>query len=115
MIDDECHVYRHLVERTIGPLDAAIPLLLESNSFEDFVRRIGYNLEISEAIKTADFQERKDVIGLTSYGLPWGPPDRSKEQWPLGIVAILSNKRIVLNKGAKDHLDLLHAQLLRRV
>ncbi len=107
LLDDEHKDFRELVEHICDSLDAAIPVLFGSNTFDDFIKVTGTTIQIVEKMpdsrklfdegKMYSFHER--VAGRT------GPDDK---KYPNLFWGFLYGKGMIMNSKAKRHFNYLH-------
>ncbi|HEY5344891.1 MAG TPA: DUF4062 domain-containing protein, partial [Verrucomicrobiae bacterium] len=63
--------FKYLIEHTIGPIDKAVPLILEADSFDDFVKKSGWTLVIRDSgtnLLTPNMAD--NIFGAMSFGVP---------------------------------------------
>ena len=48
LVDESNEQFRKMLENTVGPVDTAVPVAYEASSFEDFMARIGFKIQIVE-------------------------------------------------------------------
>lgn len=105
LLDDEHKSFRDLLEHICESLDSAIPILLRSKTFDEFLKSTGADVQILDEEPNINnlFEERK----LYSFheSLPEGVDPKEGEEtlfWGL-----LVGKGVVMNLGAKLRFDSL--------
>ena len=107
--DRHAQGYRYLLEHTVGPLDKAIPMLIASKTFEEFVAMVGYQLVVSADIDVLkDGKADPKMMGAMAFHVPWGegPNNMAKAEF-----MVCSDRRLVMNKPAKGHFDWVQEEL----
>jgi len=95
---------RHLSERISGGLDIAIPRLLESSTFEEFIRHSGGTLEILEDkdLNYASQKKEDPFINFSFRVVGFNENDRTPI---IASLVLFKDKRLKLNKTAKEVFD----------
>lgn len=48
LVDKSNDQFRELIEHTSGPIDTAVPLMYDADSFQDFLQKVGYTMKVVE-------------------------------------------------------------------
>ena len=115
MVDDANTDYRHFIENTFGPLDSAIPLLIESSSFDDYLKKAGTTIkviaskgDIKELTKAAQDGEFFEYASSRPYGAMLIDPQTTQREF--ATYACLRGNKCVLNENAKQEFDWKHGK-----
>jgi len=101
--DNRSKGFKYLIEHAIGPIDKAVPIILQAGTFNDFIQLTGWKLVVTApgAILIKPDMAH-DIFGAMSFGVP------SMEN-PLGTeradFLIKKNKTIEMNPAAHSHFD----------
>jgi len=106
LLEDENQIYKNIAEWLHGTADAAVPTLIEAKTFEDFVRKSGGSVMLSERESPKDIKE----LSESSPGLV------SSHFFAVGFggrayLSLFEDKHIELNQPAKVFLEGLHSKL----
>lgn len=108
-IDSEYRTYRDFVEHFLGTLNIAIPLMLESQTFADFVHKTGASIEINNKIKNS--QAWWKVLKPKTLDQPIDMPHK----YEIAAWRIENQKQIVMNDIAKNEFEQLHYKLRKTI
>ena len=105
--------FKTLIERTIGPIDQAVPLILEAESFDDFIKKAGWTLVLREAgAKLITPEMGHQIYGAMSFGVP-------AMDNPLGFdraeFLIRNDRTIEMNPAAHSHFDWTYHDLKMQI
>jgi len=109
LVHDENADYRHLIERTLGPIDTAIEPLVNSLTFDEFVRATGIKVEIKVIDVNMPLDRESDWTYISHR--VWGPPEPGQTKPPIAGFGCREGKRVVMNETAKRMFDFKHEQL----
>jgi hypothetical protein len=108
-IDSEYRTYRDFVEHLLGSLSISIPLMLETNTFDDFVPKTGASLVINNKIKPCHAQWK--VYKHKTLNQPIDTP----REYEIAAWYITEKKQIFMNEIAKNEFDYLHNKLRKTI
>jgi hypothetical protein len=107
--------YRELAEQLSGGLDLAIPLMLESSTFKEFIQKSKLNLELHKIPPDLkNIKKQYDTGVLKAYVLQdieskdKPPSERSWSFWGL-----TKDKKIIMDKAAERYYSSLHNEFRR--
>jgi hypothetical protein len=106
LVDDENKEYRQLIERTVGPIDTALSLVLGSVTFDEFVQNAGITLEISDEPMNLK-SEMTNGCNFASERV-WGRQESGEDRPPTACYACWHGKRVLMNERAKQMFDWKH-------
>lgn len=111
IIDDSRNTgLRYLIEHTIGPIDKAIPFLIESRTFKEFIEKIEWNIKIQndlDTMKPPIFDE-VGIMGMMSFAVPAPKEERG---FGKACFATCKDKTVIMNNYAKRHFDWMIEEL----
>jgi len=113
LIDDRSKSsdYTKFAKSIHGSIDLAVPVMLESNSFEEFIKKSNYKITINEDIpdinKLAELGTGYDFTDFLIY--PYGKHEKGGH----GYTAILGDSEIFMNNDAKEYFDYLHQEFMK--
>lgn len=107
MVEDRCSAYRNLIEHSIGSLETAVPILLDSNNFDEFLHKSGWWLEVKRPDQIYSFPTEGSKT--MTFNLPL-EQQRQKEV-TTGYLIIGKDKKIRMTEKEKEHFDWLHQEL----
>jgi len=118
MLDDKNGYFSSISECMFGSIDEAIPVLIESKTFDDLIEKSGLELKITESIpqlshgnkdKGKDYRIRHHTEGIFSEFRDYFPGDDT-------IMAFAcSRKKLLLNRIAKEYFDLKFEQFKQSI
>lgn len=102
---------QYLIKHTIGPIDKAIPFLIKSRTFDEFIKNIEWNVKIRndlDTIKPSVLDYELDMMGMMHFMVP-----APKEDMGFGkaCFAICKDKTLIMNNYAKCHFDWMIEEL----
>ncbi|MCG3148537.1 MAG: hypothetical protein PCFJNLEI_01981 [Verrucomicrobiae bacterium] len=104
--------FRYLIEHICGPIDKAVPRLLKSLTFEDFIDDVGYKIVIREDVGIVkDGKPVSGMVGAMSFGIP----SSTKQGWSKAEFLIQMDHTIVMNEQTKAYFDWLFRELKKHV
>lgn len=109
--DSHNHGLRYLIEQTIGPIDKAIPFLIKSRTFDEFIKNIGWNVKIKndlDTMKRPGLDKESDLMGMMQFGVL-----APKEESGFGTawLGTCKDKTVLMNNYAKRHFDWMIEEL----
>ena len=106
--------YRSLVQDLAGGLDEAVPLLLESETFDVFLDKTHTSLQIeNEPIALHKSQHTETLLGMTTRSLI--PDELSLElDEDGGAEWVVYTGKIVMNNTAKKYFDSIHSEFTEK-
>jgi len=111
--DEKNTGYRYLIEHTIGPLEKAIPMLIDTPSFEMLMKKIDYKIVVKDKLEGLGVgKQRTGMIGAMSFGVP---AKNEPNGFGTANFIILEDQILELNHYAKRHFDWLHQQLKLKI
>lgn len=95
---------RYLIEHTIGPIDKAIPFLFESRTFDEFIKKIGWNVKIQNDLgtKKPSLLDEDGIMGMMKFAVPAPKEERG---FGSACFATCKDQTIIMNNYAKRHFD----------
>lgn len=115
IIDEENRQYRDFLEETCGPVDAVIPMLLDSDTFDDFVKKAGIELDVLEAAAYPEgVRELRHSQKLSSLR-SWAYQGRRGTGSAQAGFYRHNKKKVVINKVAHECYSTSHASLRKLV
>ena len=108
LVDDDNKEYRQLIVRTVGPIDTALPLVLQSTTFDEFVHNAGITLKV--------FEEHLDLKSEMTKGCNfaservWGRQESGEDKPPTAFYTCWNGKKVLMNARAKQMFDWKHEQ-----
>lgn len=102
--------YATLAKSIFGSIDLAVPIMVQSKSFEEFITKSNLKIIISNNVPDIN----KLNVSSTPYSCsmftiyPYG----SVEEEGSGHVTVLSNTDVVMNEEAKKYFEYLHQELM---
>lgn len=111
--DRRAQGYRYLIENTVGPIDKAIPILIKSKTFDEFMKKSGYAITVSNKVDIIkDNEPNPKMTGAMTFGTP-SPGE------PKGVARaeflILSDQAVIMNVAAKGHFDWVYQELKKQI
>ncbi|WP_321532431.1 DUF4062 domain-containing protein [uncultured Desulfuromonas sp.] len=94
--------YSELIENIVGSLDSAVPLLLESNTFDEFLKK--GEIEINVIEERPDINSLMESGEMRSYTVS-ALNDDSKE---VGYWGVYVGKKVEMNDRAKKYFNHIH-------
>jgi hypothetical protein len=95
--------FKYLIEHTIGPIDKAVPLIIEADSFDDFINKIGWTLVLRDAgVSLITPAMANEIFGAMSFGVPSMDNPLGQER---AEFLIKNNRTIEMNPAAHSHFD----------
>jgi len=92
--------FRNIIERCIGPVASAVPLVEQSDTFDEFMENAGIKLDITDKIKAPS--EYPNMTGHQQFGVP-------KQDNPFGTdmanFTIEGDHTVHMNGAAHRHFD----------
>jgi hypothetical protein len=101
MDEDAAKGLKTIIEHSIGTVDKAVPCLLKSETFDDFLSHAGLALVIDEAVKD-NHQYNRLMSAGSSFGVP---AHNNPLEYDLATFVVASNKTIYMNRAAHWHFD----------
>jgi len=95
--------FKYLIEHTIGPIDKAVPLIIEAESFDDFIKKSGWALvmrDVGAILLSPEIAH--DIFGAMSFGVPSLDNPLGSER---ADFLIKKNRTIEMNPAAHSHFD----------
>jgi len=108
LVDDENRAYRQIIERTIGPIDSALSLVLGSETFDDFVGAASIELKINNELEMKLSTVTDDGCSCYNEQL-WGSPDPD-EKSRVARYGCWRGREVRMNDRAKQMFDWKHEQ-----
>jgi hypothetical protein len=115
MLDDKNGYFSSISECMFGSVDEAIPILIESKTFDDLIEKSGLELKITESIlqlshEDKDNRVRYHVEGIFSEFRDYFPRDDNILNF-----ACTRDKKLLLNRIAKEYFDLKFEQFKQTI
>ena len=108
LIDDQHAFYRKFAEQLCGDLDTAVPIIMNSSSFDEMVSEAGGRILIRNTDKISEiiFHKKGNVNDVNSknVSMTFG-----------GIYVIFKDKEIIMNQVEKKRFDDVHAKLVSQL
>lgn len=113
LIDDRSRSnnYTELAKSIHGSIDLAVPIMLKSSSFEEFISKSNCKITVNEDIPNLDKLHESDtkfyckLITIYPYG--------THESEGIGHVTIIGGNQIFMNTEAKEYFDYLHQEFMQ--
>lgn len=100
--DEDCAKgFKTIIEHTIGTVDQAVPYVLKSSTFDDFLSNIGLNPVIDEAVQVSS-EYNHLLLGGRSFGIP---SHNNPLDYDRAVFVVTSNNAIYMNRAAHWYLD----------
>lgn len=104
--------YRQLARVLVGTLEDAIPIAIESGSFEEFVHKTNKEIEVLERIPSSfEDAHEDDIILMTSKGER--EPDEDGTGGEEGMEWAVLPDKVVMDRPAKRFFDDMHTSLIQ--
>jgi hypothetical protein len=103
--------YTRLAKSIHESIDLAVPIMLKSSNFEEFINKSNYKLTISEEmpdienLRESDIQFSCSLFSIYPYG--------AHESEGNGYVTIIDGNQIFMNIEAKEYYDYLHQEFMQ--
>jgi hypothetical protein len=101
IIDDyKAKGLKYIIEHSIGSIDKAVPLILKSNSFDEFMANAGITLDVTDSVQLGFAYPQMNgqmSFGVAAMGNPLGTD--------MATFVIEKNKVIHMNNAAHSHYD----------
>ncbi len=114
LLEDANSIFREFVEQISGSLELAIPQLLKSKTFEDYLNKTETKLSIVEKLPvTSELVKNKELVKTSLFIIPrhdggiYSPDDPTQT----GYWGVLRGKRALMNTEAKDIFDYIFESL----
>lgn len=105
--------YRKLVEKTVGSLDSAVPKLIDSNTFDDFIEKADINLSIVDTSEVSPTEQERDQLLFASYFI-LGPID-PEAQNENAAYSVFIGKDVRMNQTAKRWFNHTHEKFRKHL
>lgn len=105
--------YAKLAKAIHGSIDVAVPIILGSGSFEEFISKSNFKLIISSEFP--DIIQAKAVGNLRYCSMFTIYPYSGCDEEQSGHITILNDNRLVLNNEAKNYYVHLHNDLMNTI
>ena len=104
---EEDNLYNELAKQLLGNIDTAIPMMLESSTFEEFVEKAGAKItDIKDDFKSKDLRDEGKLTYLSYSSLNFNKVKTDN----VAIWGILIGKEIIMNKAAKKKFNFIHEE-----
>jgi hypothetical protein len=102
IMDEDCAKgLKTIIERTIGTVDHAVPYVLKSDTFDDFLSNAGLDLVIDEAVQVS-FQYNRLMLEGAAFGVP---VHNNPLDYDRAVFVVASNHAIYMNSAAHWYFD----------
>jgi len=105
--------YYELIERTLGDVEAGVPILIKSASFKDFANQAGISIKIKEEIDLKKHIEGRNFV-WASHGIMRDDTDPEKED-KMGTILVIDKKNVVMNDVANTYFETTHQMLIGEI
>ncbi len=113
VIDDRVNKgLRSLIEYTTGAVDKAVPLLLDSSTFDEFMQKSGCSVRIQN-----DYDLHTAPLPPSGFvgSMEFGAPDESGNGYQTAEFTAFHDGTVIMNEVAKRHFDWIVGELHRHV
>jgi len=100
---------RTIIEKSIGAIDKAVPIIQKSETFNVFMANAGVTLDISDSVSPHSFYPQ--MSGLMSFGVP---SFENPFKYDMATFVVEKNKVLHLNIAANKHFDWSYATFKRQ-
>lgn len=102
--------YSDLAKSLHGGLDVAVPIMLKTSSFDEFVNMSGYKIDIATEIPNVSAIEDMGVLKSLTFFTIY--PYENKDEEDSGSILLRTDSNsIFMNYSAKEYFDFLHKEL----
>jgi len=99
--DSRAEGFQTIIELTVGTADKAVPCVLKSETFDDFLTNAGLHLVMDEAVQVS-FQYNRLMSGGRSFGVP---AHNNPLEYDRAVFVVAANHTIYMNRAAHLHFD----------
>ncbi len=99
----------NLAEGIVGSLDDAVPTMLQSESFDDFLSKCKVNVEMVDKVHVGSLEE--GMIHMESWLIDLNEEDENMRR--IGQFALYDGNRLQMNKDAKNWFDEVYKDFLK--
>ncbi len=113
LIDDrsKSNDYAKLTKSIHGSIDLAVPIMLKSSSFEEFINKSNYKITVNEEMPDIDKLRESDTQFYCSLFTIY--PYGTHESEGNGYVTIIGGNQIFMNTEGKEYFDYLHQEFMQ--
>jgi hypothetical protein len=104
--EDRAKGLKTIVEHTVGTADNAVPYVLKSETFDDFISNAGLDLVIDEAVQVS-FQYNRLMLEGGAFGVP---AHNNPLDYERAVFVVASDNVIYMNSAAHWHFEWSYSQ-----
>jgi hypothetical protein len=115
MLNDKNDNFRDISECMFGSVDEAIPVLIESKTFDDLIEKSGLELKITESMPQLSHEDKDYGVRYRSESLLREFRDYFPGDDNILDFACTRDKKLFLNRIAKEYFDLKFEQFKQSI
>lgn len=110
-LDDENERYVTLIAHVSRDIETAVPVILKSKTFSEFIKKVGVELEIKKTVPEVKHARDSEVVKGTEYYYAESilPPNGGSGL--AGACFIVPGKKVIMDENQKEYFDNTHSRL----